>query len=230
MLILLVSVTSWTTELALKALDAEIDAAEKAVDSTFRSPPVRCTGRRAAGRRAAATPEDGNNLLASLNECQQKHFGLGKMSEECTQAIQNAIQSKVGAVGRGACRGHGELVEEARTEALKSPDCGKSYQKPWWPPSKDDPLSAQDPPIFKNKRVTGTAKTLKWSRRASGSATTSLRHCRDHHAESQGHQRGTRARIPRKLSRPRCRTNTQSLMSTPIRRSQRRVGSPRKRS
>ena len=37
MLILLVSVTSWTTELALKALDAEIDAAEKAVDSCVRS-------------------------------------------------------------------------------------------------------------------------------------------------------------------------------------------------
>ena len=161
MLILLVSVTSWTTELALKALDAEIDAAEKAADSTALVPRLfDALADEQLERRAAATPEDGNNLLASLNECQQKHFGLGKMSEECTQAIQNAIQSKVDAVGPGLVEGMAKLVEEARTEALKSPDCGKSYQKPWWPLSKDDPLSAQDPPIFKNKRVTGTAKTL----------------------------------------------------------------------
>ena len=175
MLILLVSVTSWTTELALKALDAEIDAAEKAVDSTALVPrPFDALADEQLERRTAATPEDGNNLLASLNGCQQKHFGLGKMSPECTQAIQNAIQSKVDAVGPGHVEGMATLVEDARTEALKSPDCGKLYQNPWWPPAKDDRLSEQVvPPIFKNIRVTGTAKTLNWSRPGSGLAPAS---------------------------------------------------------
>ena len=196
MLILLVSVTSWTTELALKALDAEIDAAEKAVDSTALVPrPFDALADEQLERRTAATPEDGNNLLASLNECQQKHFGLGKMSEECTQAIQNAIQSKVDAVGPGLVAGRAKLVEEARTEALESPDCGKSYQKPWWPRSKDDLPAQVVPPIFKNLRVTGTAKTLNWSRPGSGRLQRQGRHRRDHHAESRGHQRGPQVRI-----------------------------------
>jgi hypothetical protein len=146
MLLLLVSVASWTTELArldaIEALDAEIDAAEKAVDGAALIPrPLDVAADVQLERDTRATLEDAETLLKSLNTCQEKSFGARKMTEDCKEAIQKAIESAV-TVAKAQSRWEkdsmAEIVEEARSKALNEEECS-TYEKPWWPPNKEDP-------------------------------------------------------------------------------------------
>ena len=148
MLLLLASVASWTTELArldaIEALDAEIDAAEKAVDGAALVPRrLDVAADVQLERDTRATLEDADKLLVELSKCQKNAFGIGKMTEKCKEAIRKAIDSGEARARRrdGESRGHGEARGSA-VEALMSDVCGE-YQNPWWPPGKDDTLWAE---------------------------------------------------------------------------------------
>lgn len=181
MLLLLASVASWTTELArldaIEALDAEIDAAEKAVDGSALVPrPLDVAADVQLERDTRATLEEADALLGELSKCQRGAFGIGKMTAECKDAIQKAIQEKIkskieDAEARRVPEPNAEdvakLTEEARSEALMSNVCGE-YRKPWWPPGKEDTLWKEANPdenadIYFKKELTsviGKANTL----------------------------------------------------------------------